>query len=184
MNAKQRTTLSVLIVVSMTMCLFAAALQAGYEHPIQNSDSGGNLLGFCNALTWELTGILLRSASLATVMQTLGTYGWLYLSLHLAALFLLATNSAMLAERRMAIGFWGQLVLFPLSWLGLLAWPGLISSFLKGQIDGETISDMPFWWVFQPIWFFISVGAGIFIWRSTRRLRPDPKVVFSKSASC
>jgi len=171
MSPRQRIILSALIVFSMLICLFAAALQAGYEHPIQTSDSKGNQLGFCNSLTWELTGILLRSATLKTVVQSLGFYGCLYLFAHALAFFFIATNSPRLAERRTASWFWIQFLVFPLSWLGLLALPDLIGSFFKGQIDGETISEFPFWWMFQVTWFAVSLAAGTLIWRTAKKIQ-------------
>ncbi len=163
MNAKPRIILCALIIISVAVCLFSAALEAGYKHPIQVADSKGHQLGFNNSLTWELCGILLKSASLKTVATTLGFYGGFYLVAHGISFYLLRRRGSQTATRATANWFWLQLLFFPLGWFGILLLPEFFRSLVKGQIDGETISDFPFWWTFQPLWFAVSLSAGILI---------------------
>jgi hypothetical protein len=169
LNVKQRIILSVLVIISIVLCLFAAGLQSGYEHPIQNADSHGNQLGFNNPLTWELYGVLLKSASLISVIQMLGWYGVIYLFFHFAALWLFVINPSIKARRMIASCFFIQVLVFPMSLLGFWFTPFLVSSFLTGKIDGETLTDIPFpfWVLFQTVWFIVSSTTGVLIWRRT-----------------
>ncbi len=72
LSQKQKIILLVLTLISISLFLLSAALETGYEHPIQTSDSKGNILGFNNPITWELYGILLKSASPIDVLRYLG----------------------------------------------------------------------------------------------------------------
>jgi hypothetical protein len=168
--------LSALAIISIVLCLFTAALQAGYEHPIQTSDSKGNSLGFNNPLTWELYGILLKSASLTTIAHLLGWYGGIYLLLHLIALSIFAINPVPKANRFVASCFFlqmliSQFVFFPASLLGVIFLPFSIYDFFLGKIDGETITDwpFPFWVLFQTLWFVVSCTAGRLIWKHPKK---------------
>jgi hypothetical protein len=170
LNVKQRMILSVLVVISIALCLFAAALQAGYEHPIQNSDSHGNQLGFNNPLTWELYGVLLKSASLKSVIQMLGWYGAIYLFFHLVAFLFFTINPSIKANWAAKSFFLLQFLIFPVGYLGLLAFPHYIYGFFTGKLDGESLTDFPFpvWCIFQSLWLLISFASGILIWRKIK----------------
>ncbi len=167
MKTTHRIILSVLILISAALCWFGASLQAGYaDSPGDIRDSRGHPLGFLNPVTWELCGIMLKNATLPTMLEMLGWYGGLFLLAHLVALIALAINLADRARRAVAISFWLQLIVFPTSWVSLLfLLPHVVANFFAGKIDGETISDIPFWWTFQPLWLVISATSGILIWR-------------------
>ncbi|MEY4386194.1 MAG: hypothetical protein RLY20_1477 [Verrucomicrobiota bacterium] len=176
LSLKQRMVLSSLVISSALLCLLAAALQAGYEHPIQMSDSHGNKLGFNDSLTWELYGILLRSASLKAVLGMLGWYGVSYLSFHLAALVVFARRTIPKARRITASCFIFQVAIFPLGLLGIMVLPVLVCDFFGDKIDGETMTDFPFpfWCLFQGPWLVASALAGFWILRNTKKnLRTD-----------
>ncbi len=108
LSARQKIILLVLTIISVSLFLLSAILETGYEHPIQTSDSKGNLLGFNNPVTWELYGILLRSASPMSVLHYLGFYGGLYVIFHFIALALFSANPQLKAKRAVAIGFFLQ----------------------------------------------------------------------------
>src|SRR5476649_2617026 len=112
LSTKQRIIFSVLVMTSIGMCLIAAMLQAGYEHPIRNSDSHGNELGFLNPMTWGLYGILLRSATAGSVLGKLGGYGLWFLFFHLAALLFFALNPKLKPNRILAGAFLLQVLIF------------------------------------------------------------------------
>lgn len=173
MKTRCRIILSTLILISAVLIWFGASLQAGYaDSPSDTRDSTGHPLGFLNPVTWELCGIMVKNATLPTTLEMLGWYGGLFLLVHLAALVALAINLADRARRTVAISFWLQLIVFPTGWVGLLYFlPHVAANFFAGKIGGETISDIPFWWTFQPLWFAISIAAGILTWR--QRVSPE-----------
>ena len=172
LSAKQRMILSVLVIISISLCLVGAVLQAGYEHPIQNLDSHGNQLGFNNPLTWELYGILLRSASFTSVTYMLGWYGGIYLFFHFITLLFFAINPSIKVSRIATSFFLLQLLTFPVGYLGLPIFPVIVYFFFAGKVDGEALTDFPFafWYIFQVLWILISGASSILIWRSAKRV--------------
>ena len=183
MKAKHRIILSALVLTSALLCWFAASLQAGYaDSPGDTHDSGGHPLGFLNPVTGGLCAIMLRNATLPTTLDMLGWYGGLYLWAHLIALVAFAIDLAGRARRAMAIASWLQLVLFPTCWLTLFfLLPHVAANFFAGKIDGETISDIPFWWTFQPLWLAISALTGILLWQQSDCTEQGKAVSVSES---
>ena len=155
---------------SLGLSFLAAMLQAGYEHPIQDADSHGNKLGFLDPLTWELYGILLRSATLKSVGQKLGVYGLLYISFHLVAILYFTLNPALKSKRIIACGFLFQILIFPEGLAGIIGLPLTAYYFVTNKIDGEFVTDynFPFWHLYQGIWLVASVMAGVLIWKAAK----------------
>jgi hypothetical protein len=177
LTQKQRAVLSTLVLISALLCLFAAVLQAGYENPIQDTDSKGNQLGFNNPLTWELYGILLKSASMKTVASVLGWRGGIFLFFHFVALLFFAVNLPWNARRLSASLVLIQLLTvqlftFPVGLIGIISLPFFLYDFFAGKIDGETITDLPlpFWTAFQTLWFVVSCATGVMIWRNKKKI--------------
>ena len=171
LSQKQKIILLMLTIISISLFLFSVALETGYEHPIQTSDSKGNVLGFNNPITWELYGILLKSASPISVLRYLGFYGGIYVLLHFIALAFFWINPKIKARRSLAVGFFVQALVFPIGWIGVLALPFLIHDFFTGKLDGESLSDFPMTWILQSLWLVVSIAAGILIWRSAKKIQ-------------
>ncbi len=183
MSGKKKTILLVIISLSALLCVFASAIQAGYENsPEDTHDSQGNTLGFIKPITWELCGTLLKNANLAAIARVFGWYGGLFLLTHLLAILVLVLNFRRI-KPKLAVAFcWLQLVIFPSGWIGVLLFPFVVIAFFEGKIDGEQVSELPFWWTFQPLWFVASVLAGIWLWQSSRipiADAPKPSVALS-----
>jgi hypothetical protein len=183
LSAKQKTILLVLTFISLSLFLLSASLETGYEHPIQTTDSKGNPLGFNDPITWELYGILFRSASFNGVLHHLGFYGGIYLLLHLAALAFFCTNPQIKPRRLVATVFFLQPFIFPLGLIGILALPFLISDFFTSKIDCEAIQDFPPTFIFQSLWLWISILAGIFIWRSAKGVQTESTALETRTTS-
>src|ERR1700722_19410426 len=143
LSAKQRIIFPVLVTISIGICLIAAMLQAGYERPIQSSDSHGHELGFLNPMTWELYGVLLKSATLTTVLQKLGGYGLWFIFFHLVAQLFFALNPKLKSNRIVAGAFLLQVFIFPKGLAGILMFPMTAYYFLTNTIDGEFLTDLP-----------------------------------------
>ena len=160
MSRRKRAVLFVLTSVSLLLCLLTAAIQAGYENsPTGLRDSEGHALGFNLPLCWELCRMLLANASPGAIANALnGWYGGLYIGMHSLALVVLA-GAVKLSPRRAATTCWIQLFLFPTGWFGLVILPFVTVEFLRGEIDGESISEIPLCWSCQPIWFLASALA-------------------------
>jgi drug/metabolite transporter superfamily protein YnfA len=182
-SGKRKTILLVVISLSALLCVFAAAIQSGYENSPQDTrDSKGYTLGFGNPITWELCGILLKNANAAAIARVLGWYGGLFLLTHLLAILVLLLDFKRIKPKLAAACCWLQLVIFPSGWIGVLLFTFVVIAFFEGKIDGEQVSELPFGWTFQPLWFVASILAGIWFWQSSRRLAadaPKPSVALS-----
>ncbi len=166
-TVRQRLIFPLLITISIVFCLVAAALQDGYENPIQTRDTKGNPLGFNDPITLELYGILFKSASISGITNKLGWYGLMYVLFHFAALVLFIINFKLDAWKALGSCFLLQIFLFPTGILGLFLLPFYMLFFLGGSVDGESITDFnfPFWYLFQSLWIITSISAGIMIWK-------------------
>lgn len=163
LTTRQRKILSTLVVISVLSFALCAALETGYEHPIQTSDGDGNVLGFNNPITVGLYFILLRSASPTGILRYLGWYGGFYLLFHLIALVFFSVNPRLKPERAVAFGFFLQPLIFPFGLIGVLVLPYFVGDFFVGKIDGEALQDFPPTLILQSLWLIISITAGILI---------------------
>ncbi|MEO6709401.1 MAG: hypothetical protein ABI054_09060 [Planctomycetota bacterium] len=159
----RRAFLLATISASLLLCLFAAGIAGGYEDsPHGMLDSKGHALGFNEPLTWELGRMVLANATAGSFSSALGLHGCLFLILHLIAIAFL--TGALRSPTRLAAWFcWMQFVVFPQGWLGGLM---LLDVVVDREIDGEGLVDIPFWWTFQPVWFFAAGLAGWWLQRA------------------
>lgn len=164
LSRRKRAFLFATIAASLLLCLLAVALQAGYEDsPTGLHDSNGHALGHNEPLTRELARMVLANATLGSMVDALGWHGGLFLLLHLLAIAYLA--GALRSSSGLAARFcWMQFVVFPLGWVGCLM---LFTSVVDGEIDGEGLTDIPFWWTFQPLWLFAVALAGWWLQRAS-----------------
>lgn len=174
MSRRKRTVLLAMTVASFVLCLFAAALEAGYGEPLVGSkDSAGNELGYQLPLTWELCRAMLANASSDAIVSHLGWFGGLFLFMHLLLAGLLA-GADRIAHRASAAIAWLQLVLFPTGGLGLIVLPFVTLDCLRGKLDPEALCEPPLWWTFQPLWLLTAVLSGVgWLKASGETHRPD-----------
>lgn len=166
LTTKQRIILSALVIVSASLCLLAAAMGSGYDHPIRDHDSQGHPFGFNNPMSWEMYGILLASASWSGMANQLGWLGGIYLLFHFLALYFFKVNLLSKRPRTTAISFFIISLLFPIGWVSLWFAPFTFYWIVTGKIDGETLTDgPPFWVLFQFIWIITCFVTGFLVWR-------------------
>ena len=162
---------------SALLCIVAAATQVGYESSFGVQDSAGNSAGFLQPVTRELFFIFLHNCTVAGIAENLGWYGAVYLVVHLLAILYLVFASSRSVFGVAAVGCWLQPVLFPTGVLGLFLLPHFLTAFFAGKVDGEMISEMPFWMTFQPFWIVSAFVFGFFFWALHSWLSLAPRIM-------
>src|SRR5688572_13444130 len=164
LSRAKRSFLTVMIAASLLLCLLSAGLQAGYENsPDGVRDSEGHPLGFNEPLKPELARMVLANATASSMIEALGWNGCLFLAMHLLPLAFLA-GALHIPSRLAALCCWIQFFVFPFGWVSCVLFYDLL---VGREIDGEVLSDFPFWWTFQVLWLSAAATAGWWLQRAS-----------------
>ena len=155
-----------LLISSCVFCSLVFALEIGLSStPYETVDSMGRPMGFNDSFRSEHYWIMASNIGIEGLVRYENYYSGMLLGAHLfgfVAIFLSRRKEWLWTRWYFAI----QGFIFPLGWIGLFFFPFNVSAIVSGDLDRESVIDIPFTtMITNPVWF-ITASVVFFMIRS------------------